>query len=269
MDIGNLLDAVDDGLDESFEKFDAIEAETNLDRTATVVSTLQQAAAIVAEEDRAEARKVFGETAEEILDVVQEKNKDETHEDILFNAAEEVDNEYNDDHFDDGKKEDNVVVDDDDDDSDIDRDDGEDDDDDDQDPELNQELFVCCYRENVSQLKKLLRSGANPFARDRHGWTPLHWAASRGFNEVIEILLDARQDSGKSMPRYINSKEFVSGWTPLHAACINTHTQSVELLLRHKARRKALDKFGEKPVDCIGKSKQSKNVRRLLLERKK
>lgn len=54
-----------------------------------------------------------------------------------------------------------------------------------------------------------LNDGADVMARNKHGTTPLHWAAEFGTPEVIQALLDAGADV---MARN------KSGRTPLHDA---------------------------------------------------
>ena len=40
-----------------------------------------------------------------------------------------------------------------------------------------------------------LSGGADVMARDRDGWTPLHWASAYGTSENIQALLDAGADA--------------------------------------------------------------------------
>ena len=53
---------------------------------------------------------------------------------------------------------------------------------------LGNTLIRAAYRGKINQMKHLLRDGADPSGRDCHGWTPLHWAASKGHNEAIACL---------------------------------------------------------------------------------
>ncbi|BDA43432.1 probable serine/threonine-protein phosphatase 6 regulatory ankyrin repeat subunit [Coccomyxa sp. Obi] len=77
----------------------------------------------------------------------------------------------------------------------------------------------------VTQL--LLLPGATPDSRDKDGLTPLHWAASRGFDGIVEQLLVA----GADIDAVTND-----GWTALHEASLNGHTAVVSRLLQAGAQ---------------------------------
>jgi ankyrin repeat protein len=81
------------------------------------------------------------------------------------------------------------------------------------DPEKSRELIAACSKGNADAVSKLLRNGASYNCRDRHGWTPLHWAASKGYDDIASVLIDA---SGERKKRYVNSADDITGWTPLH-----------------------------------------------------
>eukprot|EP01038_Epipyxis_sp_PR26KG_P013614 gene13614-18272_t len=253
---------------------------------------LLQAAQVIAKEERADADKIFEESANEINRELSTSIRERELEDILLQAAKDVtahtkvqidttfsdeDNEYDDDTHPpaeddipkkgtnvkfsdniDSEEEDDIPEDED---SDIDEEVNE---------ELNSQLIIACYREKVDMVINLLKKGANHFARDRHGWTPLLWSASKGFNEIIEVLLEFRKEElKKPLSKYINARDKITGWTALHVACINGHKHTVELLLANKARKKIKNKLNEYPIDCIGKSKQAGNIKRLLSKENK
>lgn len=170
-------------------------------------------------EDKLVAQKVWGKAA---VEVQQELNssKDGGAEAILVESAEEV-NKYYDIPTDDVKvddveekkaEEDSVVESEDDDDN------GENDDDelDGHDINLNASLIIASCRNRVDQVKLLLKRRAYYFCRDRHGWTPLHWAASKGNTEIMEILLEHRTSINPNLKPYLNAMDAITGWTPLH-----------------------------------------------------
>jgi ankyrin repeat protein len=83
------------------------------------------------------------------------------------------------------------------------------------------------------------------FSKDKYGYTPLHWAALAGHNDVAEFLLangadvNATSNNGH-VPWYegkVNGHNAVTildnnyGFAPLHLAALNGHKDVVELLV--------------------------------------
>ena len=84
------------------------------------------------------------------------------------------------------------------------------------DPELDTELLVAAYQGNIRKVLKLMSSGARYFARDRHKWTALMWAAAGGYDDIIESLLSCvKKPKVKS---FLNAKDSITGWTALHVS---------------------------------------------------
>jgi ankyrin repeat protein len=67
----------------------------------------------------------------------------------------------------------------------------------------------------------LLTYGAEPNARQRHGWTALHAAAQHGDTEMVRVLLDAHAEPGLAND---------DGRTPLDLAREEGHQEVVALL---------------------------------------
>lgn len=77
-------------------------------------------------------------------------------------------------------------------------------------------------REKLAQV--LYKFSDNPNERDDGGLTLLHFAAWKGWSDIVKQLL--------TMPGLnVNMQEYVSGWTPLHYAIYNGHIEiSLQLL---------------------------------------
>ncbi|XP_022778261.1 protein phosphatase 1 regulatory subunit 12C-like, partial [Stylophora pistillata] len=76
--------------------------------------------------------------------------------------------------------------------------------------------------------------------KDRSGASALHVAASKGYLQVISLLLQLGVD--------INAKDN-DGWTPLHAAVHWGQSDACEILADHGANFRATSNAGSTPID--------------------
>ncbi|KAI9932266.1 hypothetical protein AWENTII_010611 [Aspergillus wentii] len=89
-------------------------------------------------------------------------------------------------------------------------------------------VFLAAKKRYVGVLRLLLLYGASPNTKSRYGESPLSIAASRGYKDIVEILLqeeDVRpniRDNGRR------------GLTPLARAAASGHEEIVNLLLARK-----------------------------------
>ncbi|KAL8734987.1 MAG: hypothetical protein Q9166_001112 [cf. Caloplaca sp. 2 TL-2023] len=92
----------------------------------------------------------------------------------------------------------------------------------------------------IPLVRLLLENGADVNATSDGGWTPLHNAAEKGFEDVALLLLDWNAN-----PNAITS----SGMTALHWCARNGHINVVKILLQHKGIRiHRKDLFEETPM---------------------
>lgn len=99
----------------------------------------------------------------------------------------------------------------------------------------DQDLIAAVYSGNLRAMQDALRQGASFNARDENGYTPLHWAAFRGYVVLAGYMLDrgATVDVGDG-----------NGYTPLMLAAWNGHDTVVRLLLARGASRERLSHDG-------------------------
>jgi hypothetical protein len=104
---------------------------------------------------------------------------------------------------------------------------------------LNEELLDASKKGDVEKVKKLLKEGADVNAKDRFGFTPLHYTALNGHIEIVKLLIERGAD--------VNAKTN-GGWTPLRFAAIYGHIEIVKLLIERGADVNAKDKDGRTPL---------------------
>jgi ankyrin repeat protein len=80
-------------------------------------------------------------------------------------------------------------------------------------------MMLCAYKGNLAAVRALLDKGAEP---NQTGWTALHYAASVGNNDIVQLLLDRSA--------YIDA-ESPNQTTPIMMAARGGHILTVKLLL--------------------------------------
>jgi ankyrin repeat protein len=107
----------------------------------------------------------------------------------------------------------------------------------------------------TADLQAELDAGADIMARDKFGFTPVHWAASEGSVGQVKVLL--------SMGLNLMARNKI-GRTPLHHAAgnpYNTHTpENIRALLSAGAGLMARDKYGSTPLHQAASGGTPSNV---------
>ncbi len=96
-------------------------------------------------------------------------------------------------------------------------------------------LHIAAYWNLVLTGEKFLEQGVDPNILDAQEWSPLHWACSRGSEEMMNTLLE--------YGACIDARD-LSGWTPLFWATIKGHVQIVTRLLHKNANHLLVDSNG-------------------------
>lgn len=91
------------------------------------------------------------------------------------------------------------------------------------------------------------------FVIDYFHQTAYHWAAKRGYNSMLSILVNCGP--------YVNQTDYNSR-TPLWHAAKNNQFQACEILLQKVANPFIEAKCGKRPIDCTTDS----NIRKILNE---
>lgn len=102
-------------------------------------------------------------------------------------------------------------------------------------------LMIACFKGNKRAVEALLAKGAEV---NQPGWTPLHYAAAIGNNDIVRILLDRSA--------YIDA-ESPNKTTPMMMAARGGHIYTVKLLLDEGADATLKNDLGMTAIDFAEK----------------
>ncbi|XP_067618406.1 uncharacterized protein [Eurosta solidaginis] len=103
-----------------------------------------------------------------------------------------------------------------------------------------EKLFEAVKRNSSSEVENYIKSGAFVNAKNANSVTPLYYAAWKGYDRVVNILLQ-----NKANPNVVGNK----GFTPLHYAAKFSHLNVVKALLSYGAVYNAVSDTGKTPSD--------------------
>lgn len=119
---------------------------------------------------------------------------------------------------------------------------------------LIQKFFEAAEHGNIKGVADMINNGLSVDTIDEKGYTALMWAAYKGANKLIDLLLEKKAD--------IN-KQDQGGLTALHWAAFKGFTSIAKSLLQAGASRNIEDKKGHTPLELARKYNKEK-VARLL-----
>ncbi|XP_078504395.1 ankyrin repeat domain-containing protein 6 isoform X2 [Lissotriton helveticus] len=153
---------------------------------------------------------------------------------------------------------------------------------------LSERLLVAAYKGHSDNVVQLINKGAK-VAVTKHGRTPLHLAANKGYLGVVQILLKAGceldiQDDGDQTALHratvVGNSDVIAalikegcaldrqdkdGNTALHEAAWHGFSQSVKLLVKAGANVLVKNKAGNTPLHLACQNGHSQSTRVLLL----
>lgn len=118
-------------------------------------------------------------------------------------------------------------------------------------------LMLAAFKANKPAVKALLEKGA---AVNRPGWTPLHYAAAAGDNEIVQMLLDKSANLDARSP---------NGTTPIMMAARGSHILTVKLLLDSGADATLKNQQGMTAIDFARQAGDKQIVEGLTYRLKK
>ncbi|OQS06735.1 regulator of chromosome condensation (RCC1) [Thraustotheca clavata] len=116
-------------------------------------------------------------------------------------------------------------------------------------------IWAATIAKEYELVEALLRDGVNVNERNSLGETPLHLAAGRGYDEIIDLLLRYGADP--------HVHDWESGYTPLHRSLLQGHINASLLLLNGgssltlEENLACVDDDGYSPMDLLSVKLQS------------
>ena len=120
----------------------------------------------------------------------------------------------------------------------------------------NTALLLACMNRHYECAKVLLEYKANPSARNKDSWTPLHEAIQHKHKDLVQLLLSYKSN--------LEIHALTAGHTPLLKAVHRKNLEIVRMLVESKADIEAYDKFGKKAIDIAAEAGELEVVRFLL-----
>jgi hypothetical protein len=138
---------------------------------------------------------------------------------------------------------------------------------------IGKELIEAVKSRDIKRVKELLERGANPNAKDKNGWTPLHHAASVGSLDIAMLLINKGADVNAKSEKDVNILSDIfndiatinTGSTPLHVAAYKGNLPVVELLLESGADPNVVDRGGRTPA-VLAEHRYHEGVAKLIKE---
>ena len=118
------------------------------------------------------------------------------------------------------------------------------------------DFHTAAWLGDLNQVKHFVEQGTGVNTKDNHfQWTPLHWTAFTGPQDVVEFLLAKGAN--------VNAKDEFNS-TPLQYAAVNGHKELVVLLLAKGAKVNATDNWGSTPLHAAARQGHLEIIKLLI-----
>lgn len=117
-------------------------------------------------------------------------------------------------------------------------------------------LMLAAFKGNMPLVEKLLAEGAS--VNRIGGWTPLHYAAAQGHNDIVKLFLEKGAR--------VNVQTY-SGITPLYMAARKPSREVVMTLLRAGSYRDLCNDKGQSPADAAKTAGDEELAKFLAIEK--
>ncbi|XP_069110540.1 uncharacterized protein [Argopecten irradians] len=121
-------------------------------------------------------------------------------------------------------------------------------------PDLQAALLFALRDNKQKEAIRLLKQGAGVEFRDQTGCYPLHYAGQKGYNDVLNLLLE----NGAKPFAWDNN-----GQTALHKAAMNGHLSTIVQLVARGSKVDIIDRTGRLPLEYAVRNKHVDAVKML------
>lgn len=121
--------------------------------------------------------------------------------------------------------------------------------------DLDKEILAACKSNNLTQVKELIKQGANVNYKDSSSLNLLHWSIRNNNIAILDFLL-----KNNANPNLSSSQK----WTPLMEACKKKSLQAIRLLRQKNCNVNLKDVSGNTALIICVQSKFTDGVRELL-----
>jgi uncharacterized protein len=125
-------------------------------------------------------------------------------------------------------------------------------------PDGSTPLQWAVYRNDVVEVKRLLKAGAKVDEANNYGATPMQMAAATGSTQIIKLLLDAGADADSAN---------AEGQTALMEVARTGNVEAAKLLLRHGAHVNAVEQWGGQTALMWASARRHPQLMELLISR--
>lgn len=109
---------------------------------------------------------------------------------------------------------------------------------------LIKKLFKAVEEDNLKEIHKLLNAGAFPNAIDHTGRSPLHYAAIKGKEELISLLIEAGANIEQGVVEFTDFGPEMSEYTAVAQAAWHHQYNVLEKLAIYGANIEVMDVYG-------------------------
>ena len=143
--------------------------------------------------------------------------------------------------------------------------------------EKEKQFFAAVKDHNTDLCRDYLEQSLNINTVDERGYSALHYAAQKGYIDIINLFFEKNLNLRSTQPYIICTPQYIrsiypllidiqsnDGSTPLHEAAYHAQNEVVELLIKNKANREMPNNNGDTPLLCAAQRGHISTIKKLI-----